>query len=57
MEWLLVEVVFLHWLLERSLKHFNNFTGVQESFCYLCSQHLIKVILITMIHTYQENKK
>lgn len=52
-----MEVVFLHWLLKRSLKHFNNFTGVQESFCYLCSQRLIKVILITMIHTYQENKK
>lgn len=38
-----MEVVFLHWLLKSNIKHFNNFTCVQEPFCYLCFQHLIMV--------------
>lgn len=38
-----MEVVFLHWLLKRIIKYFNNFTRVQESFCYLRFQHLIMV--------------
>lgn len=58
MKWPLVKVVFLHWVLQGSVKHFNKLlTCAQESFCYLCSQHRIKVYHDAMMLAYQENKK
>lgn len=41
MELLLVEIVFLHWLLRRSIKRFNNFLHVSRSL--FVTEHLVKV--------------